>query len=359
MKTRSFACAALVALIAVSLAGAAFAQDTQVHPRYTTLPTHYAAPLSTPPTALTTWNGSFEYEGKSNSFIMVGTNPATTNTTTTFQVEIIPVKLSITSKGTTYTFDPMAKLSSGKSPVQYTVASPLFKSVVDWNQGGTDLGKTQYEDAFQRGNFWTDVMTNTSYHTMLSAPKLEPEQSFTVPKADATVDTVCIPGCFTAGEVNINWFDNQIQTMLTKLKIQPNTIPIFITYDLYLTDDGCCIGGYHSADTNGQTYSMFTYIDVSGNFSQDVSALSHELGEWYDDPLVNNTQGACGGLLEVGDPLEGTTNFGTYPYTVGGFTYHLQDLVFLKYFGQTPSTSVNDWWTFQNYPFTQVCQNGQ
>lgn len=360
MKTRNFALlAALVALTAVSFAGAAFAQDaTQVTPRFATLPTHYAAPLSEPVTGLTTWTGSFEYKNKSNSFIMVGTNPATTNTTTTFQVEIIPVKLSYTVNGKSYTYDPMAKLSSGKSPVQYTAASPLFKSM-NWTQGGTNLGTTQYEDAFQRGNFWTDVMTNTAYHAVLSAPKLEPEQSFTVPAADGTVSQECVYTCITVGVADINWFDTQIQTMLKTLKIKPNTLPIFMTYDVYLTEGGCCIGGYHSADTNGQTYSMYTYIDTVGEFSQDVSALSHELGEWYDDPKVNNTQGACGGLLEVGDPLEGTANFGTYPYKLGGFTYHLQDLTYLQYFGQTPSTSANGWWTFQDYPFTQVCQNGQ
>ena len=71
-------------------------------------------------------------------------------------------------------------------------------------------------------------------------------------------------------------------------------------------------------------------------------------------------QGACGGILENGDPLEGLANYGTFPVTSKGVTWHPQDLVFLKYFGQTPSTSVNDWWTFNNNPaVTSVCQFGQ
>jgi hypothetical protein len=82
-----------------------------------------------------------------------------------------------------------------------------------------------------------------------------------------------------------------------------------------------------------------------------------------DGPYVDNVltvPPACrGGILEVGDPLEGTTDYGDFIYTISGYSYHIQDLVFLKYFGQTPSTSVNDWWSLQNYPFTQVCQNGQ
>ena len=43
-----------------------------------------------------------------------------------------------------------------------------------------------------------------------------------------------------------------------------------------------------------------SYISEPGDFSQDVSALSHETGEWYDDPLTNN--GVACGILEVGDP---------------------------------------------------------
>ena len=65
------------------------------------------------------------------------------------------------------------------------------------------------------------------------------------------------------------------------------------------------IGGYHSA-TGAQSYTYSTYIDHSGEFAQDVSALSHEIGECVDDPLVANPNGNqthCG-ILDVGDPLE-------------------------------------------------------
>jgi hypothetical protein len=37
--------------------------------------------------------------------------------------------------------------------------------------------------------------------------------------------------------------------------------------------------------------------------------------------------------LENGDPLENNSNFGAFPYTLNGFTYNLQDLVTLPYFG--------------------------
>jgi hypothetical protein len=93
--------------------------------------------------------------------------------------------------------------------------------------------------------------------------------------------------------------------------------------------------------------------------ASDAITLSHEVGEWADDPLVVNINGnntPCG-ILENGDPLENNANFGGFPYTVNGFTYNLQDLVTLPYFGAPASTSVNGEFTFQGEALT-VCQNG-
>jgi hypothetical protein len=52
--------------------------------------------------------------------------------------------------------------------------------------------------------------------------------------------------------------------------------------------------------------------------------------------------------MEDGDPLENNPNYGGFPYTYRGFTYNLQSLVFIGYFGAPPSTSVNSWLSFQN-----------
>jgi hypothetical protein len=94
---------------------------------------------------------------------------------------------------------------------------------------------------------------------------------------------------------------------------------------------------------------MATYVDSPGAFSQDVSALSHEIGEWMDDPFVDNRVNCRdNSIMEDGDPLEGRTNYGAFPYSLNGFTYNLQSLVFLGYFGAPPSTSVHSWLSFQN-----------
>jgi hypothetical protein len=68
----------------------------------------------------------------------------------------------------------------------------------------------------------------------------------------------------------------------------------------------------------------------------------------------NNTP--CG-ILDVGDPLESNPNYGGYPYSLHGLTYNLQDLVTLPYFGAPPSTTVNNWFTFQGESLS-VCPNG-
>src|SRR6185437_15979489 len=222
------------------------------------------------------------------------------------------------------------------------------------------MGATQYVDAYQRANFWGTVSAHTGYHVLLGGPTIQPQVTLTVPKRSGTTGT---PFGHTAAEVDINYFDAQIQTIMKNTAaIQPNTLPIFVVYDTYLTQNrSCCIGGYHSSfglTSAPQSYAVFSYVDHPGDFSQDVSALSHEIGEWMDDPLVvnsgNNTP--CGSL-ENGDPLENNANFGGFPYTLGGFTYNLQDLVTLPYFGAPPSTSVNNEFTFQGESLT-VCQNG-
>ena len=161
---------------------------------------------------------------------------------------------------------------------------------------------------------------------------------------------------------DINWFDAQAQSMITSLGIPSNALPIFLTTQSYLSQNSrCCIGGYHNVSGAGLPYAQFTYIQKSGVFSQDVSALSHEIGDYVDDPFTNNTDvpAACSAnpIYEVGDPLETEANYGDYPYALSGFTYHLQDLVMPPYFGAPTSTSVHGWSTFQGTTIG-ICANG-
>jgi len=352
----------LCLLTCPSLVGNASAQDAQVEkarPMYALMPAHVRADVATPAAALQSWNGSFTFSGKTYTYNMVGATPST-NTTATITTFIIPVKITITARnGSKTVFDPSHVLSNGNTVTTNTLDSPIFDSTTTYTQGGVDVGTTQYIDAFQRANFWGTVQSNPNSHLLLSATVLA-EQSLSPSRSFGKTGS---PFGFTAAEVDINWFDSQIPGLITKLGIQPNQFPIFLLYDTYLTQGGgCCIGGYHSSEgsvSNPQSYAEATYVDHVGAFSQDVSALSHEVGEWADDPLTVNFNGnntPCG-ILEVGDPLEGNPNFGGFPYVLHGFTYNLQDLVTLPYFGAPTSTSVNGWLSFQGESLG-VCSNG-
>ncbi|MGA8151813.1 MAG: hypothetical protein WB952_12745 [Terriglobales bacterium] len=328
--------------------------------KFVTLPPRLRYDIAPPATPLTTWNGTFSYKGKIYTYNMVGKAPSS-NATTTIPVYIIPLEIVITSTtGTTKKFNPNHVLANGNTVTQNTVASPLFDSTTNYTQGGVNVGTTQYIDAFQRANFWGTVATNPNYHLLLGGPTVLSKQTLSPPTNKGKTGS---PFGVKVGLVDIDWFDAQLLTLIGKFsKIKPNSLPIFLTYDVYLTQGGgCCIGGYHSAEGSAagpQAYGHFTYIDHVGTFAQDVSALSHEIGEWADDPLVvNNGNNSPCGVLEVGDPLEGNANYGGYPYVLNGFTYNLQDLVTLPYFGAPASTSVNGYFTFQGERLG-VCQNG-
>ncbi|HZZ65598.1 MAG TPA: hypothetical protein VFE17_08880, partial [Candidatus Baltobacteraceae bacterium] len=106
----------------------------------------------------------------------------------------------------------------------------------------------------------------------------------------------------------------------------------------------CCYTGYHSSfsmtTSFGPSIATTAWASVAPNSLQ---ILSHEVGEWLDDPFytnaapswINPISHACNGSqLEVGDPV---TN---YQFAVNGTM--LQDLMFLQWFSRaTPSTAIN------------------
>jgi hypothetical protein len=347
----------LAALLLSCIASIALAQDSNSSesvPRFVVLPARPGT-IKSPAASLPVWNGSFTFNGTKYNFQMVGTDPSKSNGTTTVKSVIIPIRMIYDKNHGNKTFDPnKAKFNGTTVSVTKTIAtSPIFVSGVDFTQGGTDLGMTQYIDAFQRGNFWgKNVKKNNKYHVLLGTPKVLAEQVFTCSDSSCAVQNQFGK---TVGVEDINTFDGKLQPLFAKLGITPDTLPIFLTYDVYLTEGGCCIGGYHSAgggNVQGQTYSYSTTIDQgTGVFSQDTAALSHEIGEWMDDPLINGFNNTpCGGL-EVGDPLV----LHDYPYALHGFTYHLQDMVWMPYWGAPKTTSLHGWFSFQHED-SAMCQ---
>lgn len=295
-----------------------------------------------------TWVDNLSLNGQAFSETFIGTDPAG-DQQTSVPVYIVPIDLVYGSVSQ----DPTAVQANGVSVIQNILNSPIFQSSIDYVQGGTDVGTTQYIDAFQRMNVWGVVgSTSPDYHLTLS-PTVLPAQTLTVPSGSGQIiNSGNAQGLILA---DINWFDQQIQGLTASLGIPPGALPLYIITNSYLAQgnsvSSCCIGGYHSVNGGtGQPYSASTYITTPGNFAQDVSALSHELGEWVDDPNTNNavpSDCGAGAILEVGDPLENNPNYGGYAYTVGGVTWNLQDLATLEYFGAPSETTLNDWTTFQ------------
>lgn len=324
------------------------------------------------------WKSTFTSQGLAYQFIMVGTDPSASPRSTTIVSPIVPLVFTF-ADGTV--LDPTLPVCGGKNPaVDLTQNSPIFKSS-SFTPGGTNVGTTQYVDAFQRANFWNHVATSPGYHVRLR-PQVLPAVKVIVPPAFG--HSVAGP-CSPVGLVDINWFSSNVELSLAQSTkgIEPKTFPIFLGYNVVMYSDdpqNCCIAGFHDA-VNGcpgvQTLAVTSFLD-SGVFSssssssptpaQDVGVLSHEVAEWMDDPLGANfvppwggvgqvPSGNCQNSLEDADPLSDTG------FTVTGanqFVYHLQDLAFLPWFAQggiSPSTSVNGWWSFLNTfgSFADIC----
>ena len=302
------------------------------------------------------WSGSFSSGGRNFTYTMVGTDPSLGSATSKIPLVIVPLAFKF-SDGTLLSAKQTVCGDTATTVVRVK-KSPLISNAATFTPGGTNVGKTQYVDAFQRANFWNFVSQKTgkNYHVKLAPISMKPLQTITVPAANGK--TIAGP-CARIGEVDINFFDNIAMNLLTQLNIPANTLPLFLDYNTFWTSGGCCILGYHSTNNAGtQAYAVAAYNDP-GVFSvpiQDIHALSHEIGEWMDDPLIPQTNivpawghvgqvSHCQSNLEVGDPVTGNA----FTVTLNGFTYHPEDLVFFPWFARiTPSTSVNGWYTFLN-----------
>jgi hypothetical protein len=309
------------------------------------------------------------------SGVMVGRSPFFNGArTTNIQAFVVPLIIKF-SAGTV--FDPTTTdhtCSPAGTPANLTQNSPLYVPL-DIKMGSVDIGTGQYLDAFQRGNFWTDVsVTRNRYHTTLSPVTVLSAVTVNVPSADGWVfSTTPYGGCGgIIGVMNINWFDSMVTgTIIPNLASQgvgPTTFPLFLMKDVVMTSgapsfpSNCCIAGYHGAfGSSLQTYATADY-DTTGIFlgTSDITAMSHEIGEWMDDPIGNNPTplwghtgqvSGCQNNLEVGDPLSDTE----FPElrAANGITYHPQELAFFSwFFRQSPSLGVNGWYS-DNGTFTQ------
>lgn len=96
------------------------------------------------------------------------------------------------------------------------------------------------------------------------------------------------------------------------------------------------------------------------NCFEDVTAVSHELAETFNDPFVAfdgihnitpfwlSAAGQCQDVMEVGDVIEDLPN-PTVSITIKGFTYHPQTIALLPWFEfQGNSSALNGAYSYPN-----------
>jgi hypothetical protein len=316
--------------------------------------------LATASTSVKRFTSTVTDGGSTFKYTMVGKNPFIVLATpsTTIKTFLIPVKIVLPNGDT---FDPSvaSPCDSSTSALTRTVKSPLVVNK-SYSLGGTALGTGQYTDIFRRAEFFSQTSPsgiNPGYHVRLNVSTL-PLQTVHVPAGAAAEFSTTTRCGEKTGAFEINWWDNFLtSTLLPSLSgqgVAANTFPIFLLHDVVSFDtstSNCCILGYHSVSSTAlgkQTYGVADY-ETSGRFSgvKDVSPLTHEVGEWLDDPFTNNPTkpwgnigqvSGCQNNLEVGDPLSGTT----VSVSTSGHTYHPQELAFFSWFyHSSPSLGVN------------------
>jgi hypothetical protein len=323
---------------------------------------------------VTTFCGSytvagFDPNGNPNSqwyFNMVGNAPQQTGAgTTTFHAPIIPVLVQFLNAdgAIAATSDPMPKL-------QATLNSPVFSNT----KFSSSPKPTQFADAVQRAQFYHQAGPN--WHTLLD-PSVKAERTIKVPYGDYYLvlnpDGSCCLAYLVDFTIMVNLlfpptFPIDTTTVIGAAELAGDmttkdiTTTFFNSVYMYSGPNppspaNCCWSGFHDYDyepgaTSGalpRAYvSDFASWITPGFFGNaqgvlgDVFALSHEMAEIFNDPF-GATLGSldvtpwwlsgslCQWNLEVGDAAEAVPN-SSYPITMNGMTYHLQNVALLQWF---------------------------
>jgi hypothetical protein len=347
-------------------AGTAAKSPADLHhwiPKYATLPARNVDFAKLPSqagasTSIPFFNGSVKspLDGRTYNYQIVGADPTKSNKTT--KVTYVPIIARVTFPDGTV-LDPTKPGCNDK----VSVADRFFKGpnfiATPLTSNGVNVGKTQVNDAFQRAEFWT-ILKGPKYHTVLKPSGAPIVVDVAAPAAAVTEDGVCKDGkkvSHRIGEIDINAYDNIVTNLATQYAT-PNQVPVVLSYNVFETEGGCCVLGYHSAfgrSSGTQTYAVGAYNDA-GIFGstpiEDIHAWTHEIGELINDPYVNNGTpawghigqvGGCQNNFEVGDPLTGTA----FNLTYKNFKYHPQELAFFSWFYRTPSTGTGGKFSFE------------
>lgn len=324
--------------------------------------------------------------GKVFPFIVVGRNPQLGDTThipaniTAVSVELLNADGSVFK---TVAVDPF---------VQRTLDSPNFKNFDYTN------GDTQFADAVQRAEFkqvmdegWhTKLVPSVVNRVTIQVPffvnvqlangnVVQARSYFTGTAADGSTFILMLSPLFNF------FFDNAVvndinlgnySTKAMNMQLWPNTFLFSLNVSNPNVPGGCCTLGFHTYFYDGNSSPQSRWVTsfqswispgIFGGGFQDITALSHETSEAFNDPFVNTAvpswqfpgqpanSKVCQGNLETGDPIE-VLAAATFPVTLThdgkAFTYHPQNEALLQWFSQGPTSNA-----FQgafSYPDTTV-----
>ncbi len=322
-------------------------------------------------------------------YSMVGQSP-TAGGTTGINNELIPLITELIDQNgnLAYTYDPTVANDPQGSDASLVMQSPVYDATTTYPGNGTTLPPDtgQITDTAQRAEF-SSVRT-VDWHTPLNPPTA-PGTQYTQVLLYNNGDWVCIggelPPCTSFPVVNINSISNIFGQILADESPANSTVPVIITDFVTAFDPSsgaCCIIGFHTAqagivDPSGilvWTWASFLpqSNDPFGPTFSDVTALSHEINELYNDPFVNTAvspwvDGSVSfaqANLETGDVIEGMNPVDVvYPVDLvpngNAYTYHPQNTALLQWFTRTPKApKTGPGPGVYSWPNTNVLNNG-
>jgi hypothetical protein len=303
------------------------------------------------------FNNSFNHQQQAFAFSTVGKTPSR-GESTVISTQLIPISMF---------FEGYADQDGKPISLDVTPLLSRFQNSPDFRAAAYGTGFTQFSDAVQRAQFF-HVM-DPDWHTMLNRPRLLTPLTIEVPRGSATLFRSRTTGAVIA-VVDTGFFVSQLNSIIQLEGLDPESLPIALTSNVLLAPGAnvqkCCIVGFHTAFEAGerdqapvvQTFVWGSWVDagVLGPDFADVTAVSHEISEWMNDPFGANlvpawkfpTSTACQNNLQTGDPLVQLSHAG-FPVTIDGFTYHPQNQALIQWFSrETPSTAIDGAYSYPN-----------
>jgi hypothetical protein len=295
-------------------------------------------------------------------------NPPNMPGTTTLNAPIVPVNIDLLdSNGKPQFVNGKRLISDATQYVQLVLDSPVFQNST-YTSSSTP---TQFSDAVQRAQYWSSAKPN--WHTVL-APSQKQTRTMELTGGYGALlnpDGTCcawvlvemktfVDALFTL--IGAAETDGDITTKDISTFLSANTFLYF--YDIY-NNFQCCIMGFHTydydpgTDSNGNVEKRYVLnysswvspglpLFIQPQAFQDITVLSHEIAETYNDPFVASDKihnvtpwwlgpnGNCQNNLETGDVIEGLPN-AMFPITMMNkkgvtYTYHPQNEALLQWF---------------------------